>query len=448
MTTPSLPAERSVLGSLLHQPNRLADLDGLLEVADFADDRHRVLFSAIVEMLAAAVEPTEVSLFVWLQDSGTLNAAGGATYLGTLRDELPDASNIMHYAKIVRDRATVRKIQTVAKTTLGACEKAGGPEPILESLAASVADLQAHRSGASVISIGKAAAEELDRIRADSKREKRDTGVETGFQQIDATVGGLRPGQLVVIGARTSVGKTAFALQAALWCAQAQGKGVLFVSLEMSKEELSRRALAQVARISLGRITHGHLSDPRWPETEGYWQLADAAGKELSSCPLTIVESGAYNPTTLRSRCRAEQMRNQVDLVVVDYLQLMRSGERHQNRTEEVSAISRSLKLMAKDLRVPVLACCQLNREAARRDDGKPMQEAAKSRGEPRKEDLRESGSIENDADIIILLHRIVESPNMDELTYAHAILAKHRNGPTGRWRLKFDPPTCRFSEV
>ena len=141
-------------------------------------------------------------------------------------------------------------------------------------------------------------------------------------------------------------------------------------------------------------------------------------------------------------------MRGPLDLVIVDYLQLMRSGERYTNRTEEVSTISRSLKLLAKDLRVPVLACCQLNREPSRRDDGKTIPDVGKSRGEPRKEDLRESGSIENDSDIIILLHRMVESPNTDELTYAHAILAKQRNGPTGRWKLRFDPPTCRFTEV
>lgn len=442
-------AERAVLGALLANPNRMADIDSILSRTDFTDDRHRTIYLALAEMLSDGAEVDEVSLFSWLSAAGKLDAAGGALYIGSLRDELPDVPNLPHYAGIVADLSLRRRLERIGKDLTVASTSTMPAGDALETVTRSIAEVQGRREESNSATIGDAAREELGRMRAEvEQRHSSATWVATGLDRLDASLGGLRPGQLVIVGARTSVGKTALGLQVALHAGLVQNKRVLFLSLEMSTEEIARRAIAQTSRVSYGRLQHVNLDDPRWPETHGNWQAVERAVADLQQAGVTIVDSGTVTPSSLRSRCRLQQMRGGLDLVVVDYLQLMSSGERHDSRASEVGAISRGVKWLARDLRVPVLALCQLNREPEKRDTGAggPVGQG-KGRGEPRLSDLRESGSIENDAHAVLLLHRRVEG-TWEEVSTAVAILAKNRTGATGRWPLSYDPPTCRFEEV
>ena len=440
-------AERAVLGALLYEPERIAELDGLVSSRDFTDDRHRVLLAAISDMLADGVALDEVSLYTWLGAHGRLDAAGGAIYVGSLRDELPDPSNIAFYAQSVANLALRRGLRDLGGKVRALGESTLPSADLLEMVTREVTNLQGRRVDVSSMTIGDAAREELSRMRSEVESRRSAAWITTGLANLDATLGGLRPGQLVIVGARTSVGKTALGLQVALHAGMVLDKRVLFVSLEMSTEELARRAIAQTSRVAFGRLQHVNLEDPRWPETRGNWQAVEQAVADLQKAGVTIVDAGTSTPASLRSRCRLHQLRGGLDLVVVDYLQLMASGERHDSRASEVGAISRAVKWIARDLHVPILAMCQLNREPEKRDDRASLAGSARTKGEPKLSDLRESGSLENDAHAVILLHRRVEG-SWAEIATAVAILAKNRTGPTGRWELSYDPPACRFEEV
>ena len=438
-----LRSERAVLGALLHSPRSLADIDSIIRAEHFTDPQNAVLYIAIVDMLADGIDPDEVSLIRWLGDHGLLASAGGAGYVSQLRDDLPDTGNIAHYAKLVAATAERKALHRFGQTVQALAASSATSTEAIELAEREFLRLRSNgQDDRGEVTIGEAAQTELGRLRAENSGSAVNWP-RLGFEPLDDLLGGLRPGQLVVIGARTSVGKTAMGLQVALHTALVQSKRVLFVSLEMSREQLARRAMAMTARVSLGRLTHANLDDYRWQETGGYWPAVERSVLDLQQAGITIVDLGHATPGALRARCKAAQFRGPLDLVVVDYLQLMRSGEKHSGRVEEVGAISRSLKLAARELGVPILALCQLNRDAAKRDDGKAAYEA-KTISEPRLSDLRESGSIENDADAVILLHRQIEGEHI-RITSALAILAKNRTGPTGRVTMAYDLTTCRF---
>ena len=442
--TLTLSAERAVLGAILQSDGALGEVVGILAPAEFGDDRHAAIFRAMLE-LAEAGRPRELTLLVdQLEATGNLDRAGGIAYVASLGDELPDPAAAEHYAELVAQASRRRSLRRIGLELQGA---AADPEArvgdVIEDAGEALAKLAAGRGDRGAAEAFDAAGAALEAIRRECDG-GAGAGITTGLATIDADLGPMRPGQLIVPAARTGVGKTALVLQWAHHAAVVLRESVVVFSLEMSRRELAMRLLAQEAGVALWRLQRGKLVNPRWDDVGGDWPAVEAAREVLRGSRLLLVDSGCQTVAAIRARCRARQIQCGLDLVFVDYLQLLGSGERHGNRTEEVSAISRALKLMAGELGVPVVAVSQLNREPERRSDGSAVTGLERTRGEPRLSDLRESGSIENDADAVILLHRRLEGlPH--EVRAAVAILAKNRHGPTGRYPLIFDPERVCF---
>jgi len=439
----SQSAERAVLGAVLWRPQVYGDIAQIVSEKDFSNDAHRVIWRVAADMINNGDIPDVVTLPPALEAAGLMNQAGGVSYVAGLWDELPDVANAAHYANLVREASLRRALTRLSVELAGAAgDQTIQVAEILDAASARLAKLQgAGFDGKAEESLGDVAAEEMDRIKREANGEAGEA-LMTGFDQLDQRLRGLRGGQLIIIGARPGVGKTSFALNIGINVALA-GKRVLFISLEMSREELARRALCMLSRVGGGRLARGGVGSPY---AEQDWVSAQYALDQLRVAHIVLVDREHVTPGQIRSRCRSLQLRGGLDLLIVDYLQLMRSGERHGGRVEEVGAISRNLKLLARDLEVPIIAPCQLNREMEKRADPRALPTEGRSKGEPRMADLRESGSIENDADVVILLHRIVEGGEA-EIRDCAAIIAKQRTGPTGRLVFRFDPPTCRFEE-
>ena len=441
-------AERAVLGALLVSPASWGVVAPILRPSDFFSDAHRVIYGTLGDMLAARANPDLVTLPAWLRDAGLLDAAGGVSYIAGLADELPDVPNVRQYAEIVRGAAVRRALITLGQEAIGLAQREVTADHALDEVSERLAELQSRRAEGTLSSLGEVAHEELRLMRAEAMGEAP-TGLKTGIPSLDQRLHGMKPGQLVVIGADTGVGKTSLALGFALNVALEQGGTVLYVTLEMSAADIARRALAMHSGISEWRLLHGRHQARIDDETGGDWGEAGWSAGELARARFHIADSGHVTPSQLRGRCRALQLRGGLDLVVVDYLQLMVSGRRHSNRTEEVSELSRGMKLLARDLNIPVICLSQLSRERKRRASGaagKPSAEGMSAPDEPWLSDLRESGSIANDADIVLLLHRKTEGED-SETRKALCIVAKKRNGGTGRLHLRFDGPICRYTD-
>lgn len=439
-------AERAILGAVLAAPEALSEAQGVIGSSDFYNQQHGMIFAAMARVAASGREPDLILTEQELRQAGEIERVGGVSYVAALAGELPDTENVRHYATLVRNARRRRTLQTLGLDLVRQTSDPGDhTDDILDDAGRRVAELSGDSGDDGSVELSEAISKELERTRAEVSGEP-EPRIETGIPGLDTLLRGMRPGQLIVLAARTAVGKTALALQVALHGAITRRRSVVFVSLEMSRQELAQRALAQTAGLAFWRVRDGKLDGGRWAGEGGDWPTVEAARDRLNGAALQIIDRGCLTPDAIRARCRGRQLHRGLDLVVVDYLQLLRSGERHGGRTEEVGAISRGLKLLARDLGVPVLALSQLNREPEKRDDGRTPLDGGRAKGEPRLSDLRESGSIENDADAVILLHRRVEGAD-HEIRNATAILAKNRQGPTGRVPLLFEPRCFQFSE-
>ncbi len=434
-------AERAVLGAILNDSSCFYRVVDILKPEDFYLEPHQLLFRAFAAMAAEGMAITVVSTVAMLERLGTLAQVGGPAVVAQLAQELPDPEGVEHYAEIVREKAIRRELVKVSGSILVEAGQEGGRAldilDKVETLVLQLAD-RAIQSGPRLV--GELAAEELDHLGRVAKEAHPFIGLETGFRRLDELTSGLKPQELIILAARPGVGKTAMALNIAAHATLRLKKKVLFFSLEMSAQALVRRLLAAEAKVSLERIISGRISfKPGRGPTD--WDRLVLAADHLADAPLWIDDGASLSILEMRGKARRLMMQHGLDLVVVDYLQLMSSGMKTENRTQEVSAISRGLKMVAKQLGVPVLALSQLSRQPERRGGDQ----------RPQLSDLRESGSIEQDADVVLFIHRKTvpqtEAESEEEARKAEIIIAKQRNGPTDRFTLVYLEPFTLFSD-
>lgn len=428
----SIEAEQSVLGGLMLDNETWDKISDLVIEGDFYRRDHRLIFRSI-EALADKGSPFDVvTLSEWLESNDLLENAGGLAYLGTLANNTPSVSNIMAYAKIVRERSVLRQLISVGHKISTSCYETEGrsSEELLddaEKLVFQIAE-QGERGRREFTAIKDLLVKAVDRIDMLFQQDSPITGVATGFSQFDEMTSGLQASDLVIVAGRPSMGKTTFAMNIAEHASVKCQIPVAVFSMEMPGEQLAMRMLSSLGRIDQHKVRTGKLGDDDWPK------LTHAVG-QLAEAPLFIDDTPALTPTELRSRARRLMREHGLGLIVIDYLQLMQVRGTSENRTNEISEISRSLKSLAKELNVPIIALSQLNRSLEQRPNKRPVMS-----------DLRESGAIEQDADVITFIYRDeVYNEDSPEKGIAEIIIGKQRNGPIGTARMTFIGQYTRF---
>lgn len=431
----SLDAERAVLGGILLENNALNSATQILGPDDFYSRANGLIFDAMSGLFRKGQPVDLVTLRAWLSDHGNLQKAGGDEHLLTLTDTIPTVENIEHHANIVREKSLVRRLITrcheIAARGYG---EYGDVGEYIDESEKQIFDVAKETASSPYEHIKDVVIRTFEQVTEAAERKERITGLPTGFKKLDKMTAGLKGGELIIVAGRPGMGKTALAMNVALHaCAQRQTPVVCF-NLEMAKEELARRLLCSEARVDGGRMRTGMLSRDDWT------RLTSAAGT-LTNIPLFIDDTPAITIMELRGKCRRLMSEHGLGLVVVDYLQLMRAGTKVESREKEVSEISRSLKALAKELRVPVMALSQLNRGVEQRS-GKDKR--------PQLSDLRESGAIEQDADVILFVYR-EEFYNRDDPELrglAEIIIGKQRAGPVGIVKCRFFHEYTRFENL
>ncbi len=428
----------SVLGGILLENEALNKALEILRPDDFYRDTHRKIFSALIE-LSDKGEPADlVTLSALLQQKGEMEAVGGSSYLNTLVDYVPTAANIAYYCRMVKEKSLTRRLIKVATDIATRGYEGGEIEETLDWAEKSIFEITGMKTRPSYFSTREIMKDTFKAIEKLYDRKELVTGVPTGFTDLDQMTAGLQPGDLIIIAGRPSMGKTAFCLNLVEHAAihyQNPVPTVIF-SLEMSKEQLVQRMLCSISKVDASRLRTGHLGESDWPK------LTTGAGL-LSDAPIYIDDTPAISVLELRAKARRLKAEKKLGLVVVDYLQLMQ-GHNSESRQQEISEISRSLKALAKELRVPVVALSQLNRSLENRTDKRPIMA-----------DLRESGAIEQDADVIAFVYReavYCESCRSREKTCdkghdkdAEIVVGKQRNGPVGTVHMTFRGEYTRF---
>ena len=431
----SVEAEQSVLGGLLLDNSAWDRIADRIAAEDFYRHDHRLIFQQIARLIDQTKPADTVTVFEALQATGQAADSGGLAYLNSLAQNTPSAANIRRYAEIVRERAVLRRLVAVGEEiAVSALEPQGrDAKQILDEAEGKVFKIaeQGSRDRAGFVRLAPLLTRVVERIQELFERSSTSdvTGVPTGFSDLDSKTCGLQPGDLIIIAGRPSMGKTALALNIGEHVAIDLGMPVAVFSMEMGAGQLALRMLGSVGRIDQQRLRTGRLTDEDWPRLSG-------AIERMHAAPLYIDETPALNALELRARTRRlAREYKQLGLVIVDYLQLMSAYTQGDNRATEISEISRSLKALAKELQVPVIALSQLNRAVEQRTEKKPVMS-----------DLRESGSIEQDADMILLIYRDeVYDKNTTKKGIAEIDLAKHRNGEIGTFLLTFQGQYTRF---
>ena len=433
----SIEAERAVLGAILLNKDAFDAVSSIVKAEDFYSDNHRVIYEALVSIVGKNQRAYYVLLSEELKKSQKLEAVGGILYLTNLTTDIVDAYNVEDHAKIVRDKAHLRKLIHVANAVESmAYREEEETEDIVNRAEQMVLDVSGTTKGESSFSAMRDVVyETIDRINELQRHKGILTGVSTGFKDLDNLTSGLQKSDLILVAARPSMGKTAFTLNIAQNVAMKSKKNVAFFSLEMSKTQLVARVLAAVAGINSGRIRNGQLSQEDWGK-------AINALNDLAEAPLYIDDTSGLTPQLMKKKLRRLiQEHGELGLVVVDYIQLMENGGKKMadNRQQEVSAISRQLKIMAREFNVPLIALSQLSRGVESRADKTPMLS-----------DLRESGSLEQDADIVAFLNRenYQDTEDTSDGVETQVIIRKHRNGELGIVKLWFEGAYTRFRDL
>jgi replicative DNA helicase len=426
----NLEAESSVLGGILLENDAINQVLELLRPEDFYRESHRKVFRAMIE-LSDRAEPVDlITLSEFLKSRNELEAVGGTAYLASLADFVPTAANISYYARIVREKSILRSlINTATDIATRGYEEQGNVEEFLDAAEKVIFDISEKKIKASFVAVGDMIKDTLKTVEKLYERKEMVTGVPTGYEDLDRLTAGLQAADLIIVAGRPGMGKTAFALNIAMNAAFT-GVGAAVFSLEMAKEQLVLRMLCCEARVNSSKVRSGYLGERDFP------QLAKAAGK-LHEAPIYIDDTPAISVLELRAKARRllRDRTKKIGLIVVDYLQLMRGMGAASNREQEISEISRSLKALAKELSVPVIALSQLNRRVEDRSDRRPMMS-----------DLRESGAIEQDADVIMFIYRDeVYNKEESKKGVAEVIVAKQRNGPIDTVKLTFLNEYTRF---
>jgi replicative DNA helicase len=427
----SIEAEESILSTILLDNGTLLDILEILTSEDFYRTAHQKIFAAVAELFSKAEPVDLVTLTNLLRDKNQLEDIGGAAYLARLVDTIPSAINVQHYAYIVRDKASLRRLIAKSNEIVHRCfSETGDLDRVLDFAEAAVFEISENKHKAAFHPISNIIDHNIDVLEKRQGNKALVTGVPTGFTELDYKTAGLQNSDLIILAARPSMGKTALALNIARNASINGGTPVAIFSLEMSKEQLSMRMLCAEARVDSSRVRSGFLNPDDWT------RITDAAGV-LSEAPLYIDDSPDISATSIRTKSRRLKLDKDLGLIIIDYLQLMRSSVSNERRDLEISEISRSLKLLAKELNVPVLALSQLNRKLEERSDKRPQLS-----------DLRESGALEQDADVVAFIYRD-EVYNKEETNpkrgTAEVIIAKQRNGPTGFVPLTFLNAYTRF---
>ncbi|HEV2685332.1 MAG TPA: replicative DNA helicase [Actinomycetota bacterium] len=427
-----IAAEQCVLGGMMLSKDAISDVLEVIKPTDHYRPAHQIVHETILDLYSRGEPADAVTVAAELTKKGDIGKVGGAPYLHTLIASVPTAANAGYYARIVHERAIKRRLVEVGTriVQLGYAGE-GEVDELVDRAQAEVYGVTERRVSDDYLPLSEIMPQTLVEIEAIGSRGGTMTGVPTGFADLDSLTNGLHPGQMIVIAARPALGKSTLALDLARAASIKHGLTSVMFSLEMSRNEITMRLLSAEARVALHSMRTGQMSEDDWT------RLARRMG-EVANAPMFIDDSPNMSMMEIRAKCRRLKQQNDLRLVIIDYLQLMTSPKRVENRQQEVSELSRSLKLLAKELNVPVIAVAQLNRGPEQRTDKRPMLS-----------DLRESGSIEQDSDVVILLHREDayerESPRAGEADF---IIAKHRNGPTTTVTVAFQGHYSRFVDM
>ena len=425
-------AEQSVLGAMLLSKDAIADVVESVRGADFYRPAHETVFEAVLDLYGRGEPADAVTVAAELQRRGELARAGGAPYLHTLVAGVPIAANAGYYAQIVREKSILRRLVDAGTriAQMGYAEQ-GDVDDVVDAAQTEVYNVSERRTSEDYLPLAEVLPATIDEMEAIESRDGRSGGVPTGFADLDELTNGLHPGQMVVVAARPGAGKSTLGLDLCRSASIKHGLSSAIFSLEMNRVEISMRLLSAEARVSLQEMRTGKLSETSWQK------LVRRMG-DVSSAPLFIDDSANLTMMEIRAKARRLKQRHDLKLIVIDYLQLMTSGKRVESRQVEVSEFSRQIKMLAKEIEVPIVAISQLNRGPEQRNEKKPMLS-----------DLRESGAIEQDADMVILIHR----PDMYEREHERAgeadlIVAKHRAGPIRDVTVSFQGHYSCFADM
>jgi replicative DNA helicase len=440
MTSPAAPippqnldAEESVLGAMMLSPGAIGAVSEILDAADFYRDSHGTIYRAALALYARGEPVDAITLVDELEQRGELEGVGGRARVHELAALVPASANAGHYARIVREMATLRGlIRAGGEVAQLGWERLGEPQDLVDRAEQIVFELSQSRVSTEFSHIEALLKESFERITALYEAGEEITGVPSGFRDFDRLTSGFQEGNLVIVAARPSMGKSAFGLCAASNIAIRHQLPVALFTLEMSKAEVTQRLMCSEAKVESQRLRSGKLAPDDWPRLT-------AACDKLAKAPIYVDDTGSITMMEIRSKARRLKSKEPtLGLIIVDYLQLMTSGSNVESRVQEVSQISRNLKVLARDLDVPILAMSQLSRAVEQRHDKRPILS-----------DLRDSGSIEQDADLVAFIYRDeYYNEDSDQQGLAEVILAKHRNGPTGTEKLSFLKRYAKFADL
>lgn len=428
----SIEAEQSVLGSMIIDKNAIAKVLEGLEEEDFYRDGHKIIYRSILEMFRNDIAIDLLTLLEYLKSTDMLERAGGVTYITELSASVPTTANLSAYIKIVSDKSTLRKLIKSSTTIIEeSYNNQSNVEDVVDSAEKKIFNIAEKRTTKDFEPLSDVLERGFAQIEKLFNNKGTITGVGSGFTDLDAKTSGFQSGDMILVAARPSMGKTTFALNMVEHAALKENKSVVVFSLEMSKEQLAYKLLCSEANVDMLRLRTGTLEDKDWEN------IAMAAGP-LSKAKIYIDDTAGVTVMEMRSKCRRLKIEYGIDLIVIDYLQLMSGGTGTDNRQQEVSEISRSIKALAKEMECPVIALSQLSRAPEQRADHRPMLS-----------DLRESGSIEQDADVVMFLYRDeYYNKETEDKNIGECIMAKQRNGPVGTVKLAWLGQYSKFGNL
>jgi len=428
----NIEAEQGVIGSMLIDKTSIVEAMEVLNTEDFYKDSHKVIFDSILDLYKKDTAVDIITLTENLKSKSKLEAAGGITYISELSGSIVSTANLKSYVKIVKDKSTLRKlIRASTKIIEESYKNQNDVTGTIDMAEKSIFDLSSNRKISDFEPMNVVLERGFIEIERLFNNKGETTGIASGFRELDAKTSGFQKGDMVLVAARPSMGKTTFALNIAEYAALREGKKIAIFSLEMSKEQLAYKLLCSEAHIDMLNLRTGNLEDKDWES------IARASGP-LAAAEIFIDDTAGISIMEMRSKCRRLKMEHGIDMIVVDYLQLMSGGKGSENRQQEVSEISRSIKALAKEMECPVIALSQLSRAPEARTDHRPMLS-----------DLRESGSIEQDADIVMFLYRDeYYNKDTEDKNVAECIIAKQRNGPTGTVKLAWMGQFSKFGNL
>ena len=428
----NIEAERSVLGAMILEGDAISRVVELLDEDSFYKEAHRRIYRAILTLFNRNEGVDILTTVEMLRKQGAIESVGGASYLAELLDAVPTAANVGYYARIIREKAVLRSlIAACTHVITDAYEAVGEADDLLDNAEQRIFEIAESGLSTPIVPVKDLLVESMERLENIARERSGVTGIPTGFTDLDRLLSGLQNSELIIVAGRTAMGKTSFALNIAEHAGVRKQLHVAIFSLEMSREQLVQRLLCSEGRVNWHHLRTGYLAQ------EEFAKLPMAADR-LSRAPIYVDDTPSISILEIKAKSRRLKAAGKLDLVIVDYIQMIQSRGRAETRQQEVAEISRSLKAVARELNIPVMGLSQLSREVDRRE-----------KHEPRLSDLRESGSIEQDADVVLMLHREWEYSRLDEnKRKATVSVAKQRNGPTGTINLIFEMDYSRFENA